>query len=389
MASIDRTAYPKLKINISQKELRDKYSLLLPEIEHTYSSLKGKEYVINYLTLLKCFQNLGYFPSEDEIPSIIIKHIANQLNFKESIDNIRYKRKGTLYKHHASIRDFLKIKQYDKEAQKLLIDTVTKNSYIMHNPSDLINSAIDILVKNNYELPAYSHIDRLTLKIRAKVLNEIFERTLEVVTNETKDLLDNILEVNDNNNFSDLNYLKEPSKKPTFKNMKNLISKLRFAESLGNFKDVLHSIPYAKVLQFAKEVYSLDASELKKYSDSKRYTLLISFLYICRARMRDELVEMFIKLINKATNKSKDELKKIHDKLRSKTEKIVSAFTELLINANEIENNEKLGKVVRNLINHYGGQETLYNDCSTINYYKDDNFYIFLQEIREVTYLDC
>jgi len=46
MASIERTAYPKLKINISQKELINYYNLLLPEIEHAYSFLKNKDFVI-------------------------------------------------------------------------------------------------------------------------------------------------------------------------------------------------------------------------------------------------------------------------------------------------------------------------------------------------------
>jgi len=224
------------------------------------------------------------------------------------------------------------------------------------------------------------HLDRIVLEIRTKVLNEIFKTTLNLITEETKNLLDNILEVHKNKIFSDFNYLKEPSKKTTFKNMKNLISKLKFSESLGSFENILKFIPYSKVKHFAKEAYSLDSSELKEYSDSKRYTLLISFLHVCKARLRDELVEMFIKSINKATNRSKEELKKVHDKLRAKTEKIVSAFTELLINAHEIENNEQLGKSVRTLISDYGGQEILYSDCISINYYKDDNFYIFLHK---------
>jgi hypothetical protein len=89
MASIERTAYTQLKINISQKELSKKYNLLLSEIENAYSSVKSEDFVVSYLTHLKCFQNLGYFPSEDEIPNIIVKHIANQLNVKKTIDDYK------------------------------------------------------------------------------------------------------------------------------------------------------------------------------------------------------------------------------------------------------------------------------------------------------------
>lgn len=380
MASIERTAYPRLKINITQKELIRNYNISIDEMNHTYSNIRGKTSKINYLVLLKCFQNLGYFPPVNEIPSAIIKHIKKQVKITNEQNIVYYKRNNTLYEHHNMIREYLNVRQYDKQAKELLLDSVTNNSYIMENPADLINSAIDSLVKNNYELPAYSHIDRLILEIRTKVLNETFEKTLQKISDKEKKLLDSILEVHKDKIFSDFNYLKEPSKKTTFKNMKNLIAKLKFSESLGSFENILNFIPYLKVKHFAKEAYSLDSSELKKYSDSKRYTLLISFLHICKSRLRDELVEMFIKSINKATNRSKIELKKVHDRLRSKTEKIVSAFTELLINAHEIENNKNLGKSVRNLISDYGGQEALYSDCISINYYKDDNYYIFLHK---------
>ena len=45
------------------------------------------------------------------------------------------------------------------------------------------------------------------------------------------------------------------------------------------------------------------------------------------------MVEMFIKSINKASNKSKDELKKIHEKLRAKTVIIINeCLTDTMIN---------------------------------------------------------
>ncbi|KNY27629.1 hypothetical protein Bccel_2900 [Pseudobacteroides cellulosolvens ATCC 35603 = DSM 2933] len=41
MVSIERTAYARLKNNISQKELTEKYTLLLNEIRHAYSVVRG------------------------------------------------------------------------------------------------------------------------------------------------------------------------------------------------------------------------------------------------------------------------------------------------------------------------------------------------------------
>ena len=75
MASIERTAYPRLKSNMSQKELMNRYTASIDEINHIHSVVRGNSSKISYLVLLKCFQNLGYFPSINEVPFTVIKHI--------------------------------------------------------------------------------------------------------------------------------------------------------------------------------------------------------------------------------------------------------------------------------------------------------------------------
>jgi TnpA family transposase len=90
---------------------------------------------------------------------------------------------------------------------------------------------------------------------------------------------------------------------------------------------------------------------------------------------------MFLKCANGVNNKGQEQLKKVHESLRSKTENIVSVFTKLLDNAIVIENNEEFGKKIRSLIDEYGGQEMLYNDCTSINSYRNNNYYVFLSKL--------
>jgi len=379
MASIERTAYPRLKNNISQKQLQNKYTPLLNEINHAYSIARTETTAISYLVLLKCFQNIGYFPPIDEIPDIIVKHIKKQLNIENQPNNIEYKSKTTLYSHHKSIREYLNIKQYDDRAKNMIREAIYNYAYIMENPADLINSAIDILIKNNYELPAYSYLDRITLEIRMTVHNSIFETVLKFITDEQKKTLDNLLEVNNERNFSDLKFLKEPAKKTSFNNMKDLIVKLKWLESLGDFEYLIKDVSYSKLKHFSNEVESLDASEIKKCAVPKRYTIIISFLHISKARLRDNLIDMFLKCVNRTNNRGKEELKSVKEKLRSKTETIVSAFTEIL-DAAKIKSDKEFGKKIRTLINNYGGHELLYTDCTSINSYNNNNYYVFLHK---------
>jgi hypothetical protein len=379
MASIERTAYPRIKNTISQKELKNNYTLLLHEISYATSFTRGKTSLLIYLTLLKCFQNLGYFPQLNKIPIMIFKYINEQLNIKQEL-NIN-KSKNTVYTYHKSIREYLNIKKFDDEGKQLIIEAVRKNSYVMDNPADLINCAIDILIKNNYELPAYYLLDKLVLEVRTRVHNSLFEKVFNNITNEQKNIFDTILEVNHENSSSSLQYLKEPTKKTSFKNMKELIEKLDTLKSMGDFKEILKEIPYSKLKHFSNEIFALDIGEIKDYSDSKKYTMIISFLHTLKAKFHDNLIDMFLKCVNKANNKGQEELKKVQEKLQPKTENIISAFTELLGNAAVIGSNEEFGKKIRSLIDEYGGQKSLYNDCISINSYKDNNYYIFLNKL--------
>ncbi len=80
MASIERTAYPRFKRNLTQKELQDVYSPTPQEIQFAYSAARGAEPLLHLLVMLKAFQRLGYFPSISDVPVSIVNHIRQQLS---------------------------------------------------------------------------------------------------------------------------------------------------------------------------------------------------------------------------------------------------------------------------------------------------------------------
>jgi len=68
--------------------------------------------------------------------------------------------------------DYLKVKQYDKAGQRLIAALVAEATEVKDHPADLINVAIEELVKR-YELPAFSTLDRLIRHIRS-IVNRLF-----------------------------------------------------------------------------------------------------------------------------------------------------------------------------------------------------------------------
>lgn len=210
MASIERTAYPRFKRNPILKELRNVYSVTPEENQFAHRVAKGAVPVLSLLIMLKSFQRLGYFPRPKDIPAGIISHIRVCLNVPKDIEP-NFLSKST-YRHQKSIREYLNVQPYDKKALHIATSAIHRAAQVMDNPADLINIAIEELIKERCELPAFSTLDRLVQRIRTLVNSRLFHTVLSRLTLEDQQKLDLLLETSDEKQRTEYNYLKEIQK---------------------------------------------------------------------------------------------------------------------------------------------------------------------------------
>ncbi len=100
----------------------------------------------------------------------------------------------TLYRHHEQIRAHLQVKAWGAEARHTTIMTVHQVAQVMDHPADLINVAIEDLVRQRFELPAFSTLDALTTHVRAVVHRRLFATVLERLSEPQCLELDALLE---------------------------------------------------------------------------------------------------------------------------------------------------------------------------------------------------
>ncbi|MFZ3015185.1 MAG: DUF4158 domain-containing protein [Nitrospira sp.] len=76
MATSDRSAYPRFPLKVSPQELAQQYTPSPEELQ--WAQTMSREHRLRHtaLVLLKCFQQLHYFPALDHIPAEISQHIA-------------------------------------------------------------------------------------------------------------------------------------------------------------------------------------------------------------------------------------------------------------------------------------------------------------------------
>lgn len=278
MASIERTAYPRFKRNPTLKELRNIYSITPEENQFAHRVAKGAVPVLSLLIMLKSFQRLGYFPRPKDIPEGVINNIRECLNLSKDIEpNFQSK---SLYRHQKAIRDYLNVHPYSKETLHIATSAIHQAAQVMDNPADLINVAIEELIKERCELPAFSTLDRLVRRIRTLVNYRLFNTVLSRLSFEDQQKIDRLLETSDGKRITEFNYLKEPPKSPTLSHMKDVQDKLAWLSTfIWGVDHLLMGVPNSKIKHFAAEARVLDASELKDFALQKRYTLMLCMLY--------------------------------------------------------------------------------------------------------------
>src|SRR3546814_2508532 len=115
--------------------------------------------LLNFATLLKSFQRLGYFPDTKDIPPVIVGHHRKFLCLPEDV-KCGYGHNSGLYRHHERIRTYLGIKPWKNiqnqglkahnPGQRIAIQAAFQAARTMNNPAYIINFVIEELIHQRF-----------------------------------------------------------------------------------------------------------------------------------------------------------------------------------------------------------------------------------------------
>jgi hypothetical protein len=81
LSSIERTAYPRFPRLISARELHVFYTPASEEITWAGEVTNSDESLLGLVLALKCFQRMGRFPRDEEIPELVVDHVRRGLGW--------------------------------------------------------------------------------------------------------------------------------------------------------------------------------------------------------------------------------------------------------------------------------------------------------------------
>jgi len=160
MTAPHRTAYPRFPQRYAAHDLQAASTPTHDEWRFAHREAHVPQHQFSLLVLLKVFQCLGHFPRLETIPLAVIDHIRQAVGFAVDL-SFGYDQARMHQRHHAAVRAYLGVAPADARARRIALEAVYRAAAVMDMPADLINVAIDELLKHSCELPAFSTLDQM------------------------------------------------------------------------------------------------------------------------------------------------------------------------------------------------------------------------------------
>lgn len=356
MTTIERTAYPRFKSSFTQDELARFYNPTEADVTFVEDVATDEAQQLAMIILLKAFQKLGRLPKLSDVPIPVGKYIAGQMK-RPWPDQLPDLPRMIRSRYRQAIYTYLDIKAYRDGGPQTVEKIVWQAAQTMSDPADLINVAVEQLIVERFELPAYGTLDELVNHIRHQTHQELYTRVTANLTEEQKTILDGLLIRQKGETRNGFTRLKALPAKSSLKWVRLWKKHLERLETIMNPQPFLAGLPSTKVEQFASQAYQMEISDITGVTtEAKRYTLLLCLLSQMQVRTRDQLTAMYLKRIRLLHNNAKKRLRALHDKHRNMNELMIDAFADVVHHTGETdklpgeEKDTALGKKVRQII---------------------------------------
>jgi Domain of unknown function (DUF4158) len=170
MTAIHETAYPRIRSQLSDKELETLYTPTPDDLTFVQQATKSSVAAFGGIVLLKTCQRVGYFPAFDTLPPRLIQYLAATMGLlTPDVRLHQYEQRGFRRWHMPQIRAHLGIIAFSDGGRCVMIRALLEAARSKDIIAALINVGLEVLVQARYELPAFGVLRRAAQKARTQV----------------------------------------------------------------------------------------------------------------------------------------------------------------------------------------------------------------------------
>lgn len=315
---------------MSARELAEVFTPSSVEVEWARGKTQDDQHLLALLVWLKAYQRLGYFPKLKDVPAAVSEHIREVIGLPEGVV-LEDAAERSAKRHRSFVRKRMGVTYDAARVREVADEAIRKASQAKDNPADLINVALEELVRAECELPGYTTLDEMTKKIRTEVNRGFFTLASGRVDAGARARLARLLLVDPITRRSEFDGLKDVAQAASLNKFKGRLAFLRELDGLGPTEVWLEGIPPGKIAHFAGEARVTDVADLRKVLDEdKRLTLIVSLLHTVRTGVRDDVVTMFCKRMATIHKKGRDQLEALREAHRAESERLLGVFGDIL-----------------------------------------------------------
>ncbi len=360
--AVSRIIYPRFSDSLTDDDLVRLFIVSHEEDKWCFTIARRGPSLIMLVTHLKVFQHLGRFLTVADLPHAVVNHISKHFDI-EVPDAFEYDRR-TLYRHHRVIRQHLGITPWGVKARAIAEAAIATAAETRLDPADLINAAVDALIRERYELPLLSTLRTLAGTAHRLVNTAQWNHVDKQLSEDDRQRLDALLVPREDTVDPLFALLCRGAGKPTRENLKALIAHYDWLRTLIDPVPLLAPISEAKVAQWANEAQRLKARELRGYVAPRRHALLLATLRETRGRLLDELTVMLLKFTSRIEWRSATKLENWQASRRDQTDELVHTLADLLeITSTKPPDADKV-RLLETTIASHGGQVQLQRSCA-------------------------
>lgn len=380
MSSVQDTAYPRFKSNVTPKELTAIYTPTPEELTLAQQATKGRVAKLGFLILLKSFQRLGYAVAAAKVPLTIIEHIGKIADTSASAKELEsYDGSGTRRRHIVTIRDYLRLQPYDEAAQQVMVAAMESAASTKHDLVDLINIALEELVRQSFELPGFSTMERMARSVRTRITSTLYQQVATCLNREERFQIQALFVGDSTSMFTPWNQLKQEPGRPMLSHLQELVERLQWLFKLQVGQAAISEIPQVKVRHFAAEAQTLNATQMRELEADKRYTLAVALLRVQYARTLDDIAEMYIKRMGQLHYRAKEALADYRIETQQKTDELITTLRDVVMAYRGEGDIQQRWEVIESLIGN-DHSEQIIKSCEAHLAYVGNNYLPFLKD---------
>jgi len=332
MTAPHETNYPRLKPDISAKELREFYTPTPEEIALLQGISSQPHRRVLLAILLKMFQRLGRFVLLRDTPERVVRHIARSLCYQLQItphDLVDYDQSRSKREHVAKLRTHFNVRPLGETGRQWLSGVAERAAETRHMLADIINVMCEELAHHRYEIPAFRLLDEMAATAREHVHTKHYERINSALTPQARNLIDSLLQVAPGDTYSGWQALKREPKRPGNKEVR---SYLQHVERLQSLADVVPDIdiPVPKLKYFRAMARALDVKDILELEPTKRYALATVFIRSQYGKVLDDAADLFIRLMQNLENAAQKALLQYQVEHLKRTDNLVGQLKNIL-----------------------------------------------------------